>query len=117
VYSTAPQFFHQSVVAVFEEALAVEAEHLRRIVLLVAYLVERRHEDACAGRQHNLMVARRAPPALLVHQLCNQIGAHRGEELLAAIVHKLRARGRVGTHLHELGGRVIAQPLARVRTA
>jgi hypothetical protein len=51
------------------------AEHLRRIVVPVAHLVERRHEDACAGREHDLVVAGRAPAALLVHQLRNQIGA------------------------------------------
>jgi len=66
----------------------------------VDHLVERRHEDACAGREHDLVVAGRAPAALLVHQLRNQIGARRGRELLAAILCALRARRRVGSNLH-----------------
>ena len=106
-------------VQVVEEALAPQAEHLRRAVVVpgAAHPVERCHEDAAPGGEHDVVRARRAPAALRLEQRADPRRARRGGERRALVPRPLGARRRVGAHLHELRRRVLAQALARARGA
>ena len=114
------QLCARGTVQVVEEALAPQAEHLRRAVVVpgAAHPVERCHEDAAPGGEHDVVRARRAPAALRLEQRADPRRARRGGERRALPVPRpLGARRRVGAHLHELRRRVLAQALARARGA
>jgi hypothetical protein len=102
---------------VVEEALAAEAEHLRRLVVPRAHLVERRHVDPRTGRERHLVRARRAPALLRHEQPRDEVGALARRERRTFVLGALRARRRIGAHLHELGRGVVAQPLAQLGRA
>ena len=105
---------------VVEEPLAAKTEHLRGPVVVAAthaHLVQRRHVDPRVRRQAHLVLARGTAALLFDEQGHNPIGALARREWRTLVARALRARRCVGAHLHQLGGRIVAQPLAHLGRA